>query len=381
MINIPSDDSLEDLEIQEITDYLESSGWSQLEFKNERLLLFTRVADGITLTVPSQREFGDYARRVREAVNLLAAIASSEPSYIVGSIKHPNRDVLKLRIIRNEDLLSLDYAASIIEDLRELLFYSASAQKILHKNIRKPASEGFDFLKNCKFGHTFAGSFGFTVESYIYQPPPLLSFKEVMPVPFQRQVLTRLASGLENVVRAQVENDANIIVDNYETGLVANMCDALSDMFTVLQAPTLEYSFVWSQKWSSPVGTDSVTTIKLEPKVLPYLDVASSKLKSLDDVSEEVDVVGHVIELKFKISEEDEAAPERSRQVRIYGRDTKNRWRTFLVNLSPHDYLMACQAHPAGQMVQVSGTLEKGTKFWRLEHPHNFIVYEQEKLI
>ncbi len=384
MINKPSDAVLSDITVDEITDYLKSTGWKQTNYENKKLLLFCESVDeaeALSLVIPSERSVGDYARRLREAIDLLAQVLNTEPQNVVESIKNPFVDVVKLRIKRKEALLPFNYAVSIMEDLRDLLMYSASAEKIIHPAIRKLTNEAFDFVEGCKLGHTFPGSFGFTIESYIYDTPPLQGFEIHKPIPFQRQVLSRIATGLDTVKEAALVGDPDIIVQSYKSGMVANMCDAVFDMFSVLKTPTLEYSFQWSQKWVEPLSDRGpITTIELTPSVVPFLKVASERLSKQESEAEDTDVVGHIVELKFKVSDDDPDNPEHARQVKIYGRDKSKRWKNVIAHLTPTDYLLACRAHPEGQLVQISGQIEKGAKHWYLRRPRDFKIFEDDQI-
>jgi hypothetical protein len=230
LIELASDTTLPDLR-----EYLRLHGWTPIEHRNSRIQVYRKADESLSLEVviPRTPEVVDFAARVAETVQSLAAIAKQRPEAILAQINEINEDVLHARVLATSSQRSsipLDMAVSVISGLKKLLTYSAAGEVSALPFYSRPTKEAIAHTDHCRFAHTFAGSFGFTIESPLApeMQDPLLP--DVAPPPFERRVMERLYRGIDQLRQASESRDLSPVVTNYATGLSANMCDALLEI-------------------------------------------------------------------------------------------------------------------------------------------------------
>jgi hypothetical protein len=204
------------------------------------------------------------------------------PEQIIQDIKKPSRDVLKVRVVQTKNsvgFLTLDYTARVVQGIKDFLAYGASMETSTAPFLLKPNTAESEFIRTCKFGHTFKGSFGFTVESRIISSQrPLPGMEALIPLPFGRRVTERVAQGLQLARRAAEEKSSQVVVENFKQGLNANMCESLTKMLDSVESIAIEYKLFWSPTWALSDNLPT-TAIRLDRSASPYLQEAASKLK------------------------------------------------------------------------------------------------------
>lgn len=130
-------------------------------------------------------------------------------------------------LISSDATPSLESAFYIIQGLRHLIMYSACMEKDPRRYFEQPLSVGRQQVQRCLFGHTFHGSFGYTIESPITAPSQLhypYGKSSQVQIPIERKVVERITRGFLNVQKAARRQNPEEISHNYEFGLNANMC-------------------------------------------------------------------------------------------------------------------------------------------------------------
>ena len=170
---------IDTLSPEQVSGYLRRKGWLRVAYANPNLLVFEATVPeerGLCLVLPAKREFADYASKVRDCVRLLSEIYDLDVQTVVHHIAHWDRDVLKIRLespLRREQLLPLDYASQIIAKYRDFVAFAATTEFQPRRFFAKVTGAGSEFAAACMFGHTFAGSFGLTIECPLGLDPQL----------------------------------------------------------------------------------------------------------------------------------------------------------------------------------------------------------------
>jgi hypothetical protein len=146
-------------------------------------------------------------------------------------------------------------------------------------------------------------------------------------IPFERQVLERIATGLSDLRFAIATDDIEPIVRNYHLGFSANMCRALDEIYVKVEGRRIEYDFIWSSEVASEVAT-AWKPFTFEGKAYEILSEAARKLEKIE----------------------------------------------IRVPLTPVQYQLACDAHKDGKRIKILGIPEKSAKYWTLTKPHGFEV-------
>lgn len=366
----------------DIQEYLRSLGWVTVEHRNPRVQIYRKAdssvpADGsvpLEVVLPRSSDVADFGIRVAETVRTLSLILQQTPDAVLAQIKEVNEDVLRARVLTRDterSSIPLDMAVKIVGGLKNLLTYSATTEASPLPFYTRPTKKGKAHSDHCRFGHTFAGSFGFTIESPIAPQVQDALVAEVAVPPFERRVMERLYRGLGELKHATDSRDVTGLIANYTTGLSANMCDALLEITSNVGELEVAFSVDWSSKVAENKEFNGPKEgILISQTSAEYLKTASKQLRRLEE-SRPLTIEGRVVLLKSD-SQPWEDEPDDPHTVVIAWIDVDGKLVKTRVVLAPADYLTACSAHVRGETVSVAGTLERRGKYTRLLNPKRF---------
>jgi hypothetical protein len=341
-------------------------------------IFVSKISDlrGIELIVPRSRDGVEYAYQVEKLIAALSSIEDRSPSAIAESIRQIGFDVLQSRIPDRyvlDDTIHLSTARSFITQIRAVLASTATTELQPAPYFLRLLKEATDYADRCRFGHTFKGSFGFTVESPL-TPNDQASIPGIPgPAPFERRVVQRLAAGLANVRRAVSAGSTDPIVNTTKQGFSANICETLAALIEETSHSSLIFDIRFSAEW--PVIGDKAErqTFELGREHAEVIREAAKVLRS-SPWSEEAVVFGRVIRLASEVDPSDMTDIMGEREVAMLWSSEALGDITVRASLSPPDYLTALGAHASGRPVQVSGTLERRRRRWVLLNPTGFHV-------
>lgn len=357
--------------------FLRAKGWQKIEHPNHQLLLFQGPKDDrgnpIKIALPVHMDLADSQDMLSKAVNLLSAIQNVPIAGIVTEITNIGYDFLRQRIItpNNESTVSLTMASKIVSSLTEVVKFSACLEEDAQPFFPKSKNIGKKYADKCRFGQTFVGSFGTSLEMPI--PPPLDHLEQ--PPPIERRIMQRIAKGLLIIQQAIQQADIGILVENYRSGFNANIYDVLQKLGETLENCQMEYSFFWSQEYALPKDV-AMSPIKFSSgDACLLLESAAKALRTCSE-SEEALISGKILQLRGDGAGDEEAenlekSELQEKVIVVYWEAHKIQIRVPL-NLS--QYKQACDAHRDGRNIQIQGKPEKlGRSFW-LTAPHDFLV-------
>src|ERR1017187_10294241 len=240
--------------VQDLALYLRKLRWQRVQHPNERLLVFEHGADDdLKIVLASSDDYDDSPGLIRNALELLAETQSVDIQQIVRAVHAIDRDILAVRFVGPQASsagLRLDTATTLVLQLRDLLAYAACVEESPRPYFVRATSIGRQYTQSCIFGHTFPGSFGFTIESPTGPAP--LSAPADTPQPFERRVVTRVLRGINDLRQALLSGEPELLVAGYETGLNANLCEVLEETLKHADDAEMEYSVAWSPEWPVP---------------------------------------------------------------------------------------------------------------------------------
>lgn len=366
---------------QNVSRYLRLKGWEKRNYPDERLIVFEGPedinGDKIEAVIPSDIKFIDYHQRVRELVSSLSEIEDRNIEDIIQDIINPSVDRLQVRVlsdIAKLGTLPFSYAAKLINGLKDFLIAAACVEENPQPFYRRATKVGLDYADNCRFGQTKYGSFIITIESLV----PTTSYSQLqLPLDdnptendhFNRRVIKRIQRGLGHLETSVKEADLSPIIEEYKSGLNANMCEALLNLKLEQIDIELEYKVDWSMSLPSPIGIPNKVTI--EKVGFEYLDGAAKVLRNTDE-SIKKEIIGKVIKLSASdLEEDDEGSGNRIVTIKTEIHD-----KTIRVNvpLTLNEYKMACDAHKEMRNVRIIGMIERVGNQWQLMAPEDFKV-------
>lgn len=386
----PHNTILNDVSVEHAVAYLQATGWQQAVAPNSRwtVLHGTNDYEGRPFELVFPKEKGSAQSRlyIANAVNLVARLTQEEPERTITRMRCVERDVLRLRNVESGSSthIPLTLASNQIFELKQLLAFGASAEYSRRPHFTQPLPIGVTLSADCRFAHTFHGSFGFTIESpvitqgivYEYTKQRLSADfgpdEEIREAPFERRVMERIVRGLITT-RNSVEMDIDEpLVSDYAAGFNANMCYAIMRMADEDKS-LLEYDILWSPKYKPAADVANSGPIEISASAYPFLRSAYEKLGELQPT--EVTVTGVVMALSSK--DDPLRVSDADRAVVIHWRNRPGgRPAQLIVRLSQHDYTLAHEAHLKWKTISVRGIVSRVGKTWHLSEPVDFRVVD-----
>jgi hypothetical protein len=371
------------LPYRHLVEYLPLLGW-EMTVLGDRWLVFAGSSDvdgnPLEIVLPQNPQVSDIAFHLTNAVTILADVTGDSPENVAQKVRLYDRDVLKMRNLEtgDQDSITLQFASKQVFELKNLVGYGACSEHDPKPHFEAMLPVGHQATRRYRFGHTFSGSFGFTVESSPLERPTILraTQKSLMPddveeeefflAPFDRRVMERIVRGLLATQRATNMHDVIPLVEEYSGGFNSKMCRAVVDMS--MDKTTLEYTVLWSPKIAPEVSIDE--PIKLGVTSYQYLEEAAAILGEVEP--NWVTVQGMVTRLQ---AHGDPMELSSSRAVIIKWTNREGgKIVNILVPLEKDDYVVADEAHMHWQTVEITGIAEKVGTQWRLREAHNLKI-------
>lgn len=348
--------------------YLTIENWDVLD-KTSKAIVYSGPAtdsgSSIVLRLPTSEQNMDYYERISDFINLIAAIKNTDQQQIIRQISMMNHDILRVRVLNPGDFnfsIPLDVAALEIEALKTLFVYAASSEVKPRPFFDRPLSNGVKYANQCQFGHTFEGSFGFTINTPINLPDKIQMslFDQSIEIPFERKVTERIIQGFINIDKAIETQDIDVIVDNFENGLNSKMCEALIDL-SIDKSKQIEFAIKWSPRLVPSKQIRHFTKITLEEPVFEVIEAAADKLKFIEPFKEVI--IGPIVTLH---SNKEPFCNEEFTRTATIKHEFGGRRIEVKLELNKSGYEVAYNAHGKGKAVHVEGKLFKKGSTWRM---------------
>ncbi|AKB18439.1 hypothetical protein [Methanosarcina sp. WWM596] len=358
--------------------YLEKNGWIIDEVRGTSKIYSNELETDfkVTILLPDKntRKIGSYLFHVFET---LSDFEGRKQEAIIESIVNVDKDIWKISLAKGMNIGSLDLndVEEIIKSIKNLFSYSASSEQDAKPYFEKSLSTGKSFVKECKFGHTYTGSFGFTIITPINNPQYQTletGLDDELSVPLGRRINERILKSLELVYKEEEIEDVTQI---YEETLNANMCIALKKLLEISKAD-VEYSVQFSPLCDTPAAMKDKSTICIKHSGVNYLDFIYKKMHTEYELIKNFTLRGSIRELKGKKSEGDDDNSDYN--IIIIG-DVGNRdGEKIHITLNENDYVKACELHKESvkrkkeKMIKISGNLRRTKQKWYLDSYFNF---------
>lgn len=349
-------------------------GWKDTSTKHDAVVLFSLTIEGerLEIPLPTSRDFDGAERLISDALRTLSQLADRDAGDLTDDINSLGFDRIR-SIIPDEqvraDSIDLNVATSFIINARRLVTATATTELVPSTFFGRTTKDAISYTDRCRFGHTFRGSFGFTIESPV-TPNDEPSFPGIAQAPpFERRVIQRLVRGLHDVQKAEATANPGIIAENYERGFNANMCEALVDLITGT-TDRLAIEVAWSPEWRPSSDVPSAPVFHIKPVTIEIVKDAASSLRRAETARELV-ILGKVIRLKSEHNPADLLDLTSPREIVVQWMSDEFGPLNVRVNLSPTDYIAALEAHRTGNMISVTGMLERINRTWILSSPKN----------
>jgi len=368
------------LTVSRLVAYLKLSDWMVADTVNRDWDVFVQAntsgEEGVEIALPKAERASGMNQYVAAALRTLAASRNEEIKKVESRIRFVGQDLIYIRNLDTDatNSVPLDLASIQIPKLKKLVGYAASAEKEARPHYDQLLSLGKTFVKDFRFGQTFEGSLGYTIES---RPlgESITSFSmfeeeeegTITILPPERRVVERILRGVHIADQAFEAGDVGAIVDNFESGLNSNMCEAISSLSN-MGSMRLGVSVQWSPKAEASEDL-SEKEVEVHNGHVQMLNVAAEELRRTQ--SRLVEVIGHVVGLT---SAENPMTQGRSPKTAIIRWENRPDGRPvkIAVNLPPEQYQVATNAHARWTKVRFEGTVQKMGIHWIANDVSNF---------
>jgi len=362
--------------------YLQQTGWSKADEINGAAKYYFSIDDvnKIPLIVPNL-DASDLQFRLRDLIRVLEVVEKKGRKEIIESINNVNKDIWKISIAKGSaiDSLSVSSFEKIINNLKNLIAYSASAEQVAKPYFEQSLSIGKNYSKKCKVGHTFRGSYGITIETPVEEPitDTENDAEKDQYTPVGRKVTERIFRSLMLVEQEKYVEDFTSL---YEESINGNICIALKNLLELSEGD-IEYAVDFSPIWDVPKEMAENPRVCIKHSNISYLNEIYEKLHKEYETITNCTVTGTIIELKHVFDEEDES----DYNIRISGSHAEGPENDYHITLKKGDYLKACQIHTEcvktkkNRLVEVSGNLRRTKNKWFIDSYSDFYEIHDER--
>lgn len=375
------------VEPDSLINYLKFSGWSEDTSATGKWLVFHgyQDADGnpLEIVIPKDRSAYDYANYIAATLELLLAINNDDSlEDTVTRVRNHMSDVLSMRNVEKfYGSLPLELAAKQIRGLMTLVRGAVDLDKAVRSAAEsndaplpyfasQPSDLANSMVRKVQFGHTFRGSFGYTIESPLEQIPMYREPQNVV-LPLGRRVMERIVRGLVIAREAVAQRDIDMLIHGYMDGFNANMCSSILEMSDNSTA-LLEYKVLWSPAILASEDLRAVESISLDELGYKYVSEAENRLRALVQ-REPVTVRGYVTDIR---TTDNPLSLEAQREITIYWANREEAGRPLravgiTLKISADDYIIAHSSQKDWITVAVEGEARYTGKRWYLDNPRN----------
>jgi len=348
----------------ELQRYLRAVGWVQTE-RSGQWLVFSKVdksGGAVELGLPITDEAIDSNRRILDVLRTISQIQSRNMQSVIADVMGYAQDTFHYRIedVGNSDSIPLTTAQQYVKGLKNLYLYSACSEIKPRAYFEQPLPSAKKQLNAHQFGHTFRGSFGFSVQTSVFIENECEDILGQSPL--KRRVSERIAYGLSMLKKAVDRDDPEILTSSYKEALNAKMCDALHEM--CLGGETnFSCDFIWARSLLVRNDLHDLGGVSIGLREAELLEHASEVLKTVDPKPELFS--GRITNLHCPSNPEVESS---KRVVAIKGMHFEHGLIDVQMELGAARYQKAIEIHKHGTDVSVSGMLErKGSTWWMRE--------------
>ena len=397
------------IEPGDIVAYLQMRGWREADSAGSAMARFQGpeddAGDAITVLVPTSVTLRDYALRLHDLLEALAAVEERPLTSIVRDVAFVRKDILHVRVSSPETTRGsapLNVAAGLIENTRRAL--AAAAASVIHgpsMHYSPLPKDAYDFANSCHLVALNPGSIDTAIEipgrSETEQERPSTPFSSI-----GREVVGNMMMAMFRLKSDFEIRDATGSLRAGRIDVSANICDAFAKLARIAGDGLVELSLSWHGPRPDSLG-NAPDVISFEGYEARTLATIASELRHAGGVRRIDFEHEQVVEPK-RIAASTKKEPERTdrREWEFEGRIVSLRVREpdrgpggggvaevqgempdqpgwVSLDLQPDLYRLTCEALAADQPVRISGVFERrGDSPWRLVTLLGLTVIKQE---
>ncbi len=380
-VTIRDPKALQALDPENLVAYLRSRHWFLADEPDDKASIWVyeqAEQQEHELLLPLNPALLDYPIRVSEVLATLEQIEKRSQEEIYADITSANSDVIRVlgKHPRSEDgTIPLKGGAEFYRSVYEMLLSSASsaANPQAHFSGKRP-KKARDYVEStAQLGQSEQGSYVIVVFSGLLDPesrtlPLFENSSDRQIVPFGRLTLEMLVRGLNTINQLansliNHQGSFEIDADIADSGVSANLCEAVVRTIKALQNSDLEIEFTWSAV--HPISENTPTKVQISVDLLEAIEQIAEQLKG-SIVEREFGIIGAIVSLRGEVGE--------AGTVTIRPLEWDERQPTLRIRLDAEDYALASQAHAERRLIRCRGDLIRRGRTVVMENVEHFTV-------
>lgn len=371
---------LEAVKPQEVEGYLESHGWIQQNQIGDKASIWIQPCedgDEFEVLLPLRRELKDYSLGMSTLVETLEVAEQRSQIEILNDLKNYSADVLRVRVNTQKTAngrISLNAGIKFSHSVKDLIVSAAQATIKPEAHFEKSNSQIDNYLEDLQMGHE-KGSYILDIISPIPNQTELDLGEEVNVnlEPFGRRTMKQLVRSLQILQNVAERVSFNEIELDYffevvSQGISANLCEAIVGIDKSGEGKGVDIKLSWSP--IIEISNDMPTTIFISHKIIPVIELAATKLRSV--YIDNFELRGSVIDLH--------RLPEAQTGKIVVRVNIDDKTREVSIQLPDEDYKVAVQAHEQIATIVCYGELSKENKKFKLLNPRNISIESHSNL-
>jgi len=323
--------------------------------------------------LPLIKELRDYSANISTLIETLEIAEQRSQIEILNDLTNYSADILRVRVNTPKTVngrIPFNDGIKFSHAVKKLIISATQATIKPEAYFEKQgsSSEVDRHLETLQMGHE-KGSYVLDIISPLPSQTTLNFGGKLSDIsePFSRRTMKQLARSLQIVKNlaervSSKEMDVEDFLEVVSEGVSANLCDAIVEIDKSGECRGVDIKLSWSPILK--IGNDVPTAIFLSRNIIPVIESAAQRLKSIH--KENFELRGIVINLH--------RLPEtRTGKVTIKSNiDDKNR--DVAVQLQDEDYEIAVQAHKEQSLIVCYGELSKEGKTFNLLNPRRIAI-------
>jgi hypothetical protein len=365
---------LEAVKPQEVEGYLESHGWIQQNQIGDKASIWIQPCedgDEFEVLLPLRRELKDYSLGMSTLVETLEVAEQRSQIEILNDLKNYSADVLRVRVNTQKTAngrIPLNAGIKFSHSVKDLIVSAAQATIKPEAHFEKSNSQIDNYLEDLQMGHE-KGSYILDIISPIPNQTKLDLGEEINVnlEPFGRRTMKQLVRSLQILQNVAERVSFNEIELDYffevvSQGISANLCEAIVGIDKSGEGKGVDIKLSWSP--IIEISNDMPTTIFISHKIIPVIELAATKLRSV--YIDNFELRGSVIDLH--------RLPEAQTGKIVVRVNIEDKTREVSIQLQDEDYKVAVQAHEQIATIVCYGELSKENKKFKLLNPRNISI-------
>lgn len=361
--------------------YLLRNGWKKETSNREGIEIFIEPNESkpFEIYLPKTAVENGALSLIEDAVKTLSHSEGRKVNEIVLGVIGIDKDLFNYRLpIDSSESVSVLLMREILDAtthaFKEASYYETKLtydglSRERKKQEISPRDQSSDFLKECKFAHTWRGSFGVTIEVPLHLPSYGLFVD--MPDTLGRKTSKRIMRGFSILDKAVQLSSVDYVLDNIQVKNDILVLEGMPSLLGVLRNYEIELGIKYSPLIS--IDSDYVTNVLINAKKLSILEAAIDKVKYPDEIKD-VLVVGFPETISSSKEDLLKDIDDAARRVTVRGvsAQVEEKVLSLKMDLSLEDYKKAIQAQAEVREVRVRCDVKKRYRGWEVINVRSF---------